>query len=171
MSFDVAKWNKKRYLTEAGITEADIIGDRSIYDQCLDIVIDYLREANGDDAAAYLERMRSFITNTMVTKVQEGQTVHEGPYDTEGITADNIDKVDISFKEGSQRLHGVYIYLKGGNGMNWDKKLSTQEFQNLLDMLGIDIDFKSNPFDKADQAINALEDKGYKVTTSDFDAS
>ena len=54
MSFDVAKWNKKRYLTEAGITEADIVGDRSIYDQCLDIVIDYLREANGDDAAAYL---------------------------------------------------------------------------------------------------------------------
>ena len=78
MSFDVAKWNKKRYLTEAGITEADIVGDRSIYDQCLDIVIDYLREANGDDAAAYLERMRSFITNTMVAKVQEGQTVHEG---------------------------------------------------------------------------------------------
>jgi len=83
MSFDVAKWNKKRYLTEAGITEADIVGDRSIYDQCLDIVIDYLREANGDDAAAYLERMRSFITNTMVAKVQEGQTVHEGKEDLE----------------------------------------------------------------------------------------
>ena len=77
MSFDVAKWNKKRYLAEAGIVE-----DRSAYDQYLDIVIDYLREANGVDAADYLERMRNFITNTM-SKVQEGQTVHEGQEDLE----------------------------------------------------------------------------------------
>lgn len=78
MSFDVAKWNKKRYLAEAGI-----VGDRSAYDQYLDIVIDYLREANGADAADYLERMRNFITNTM-SKVQEGQTVHEGEEDLAG---------------------------------------------------------------------------------------
>ena len=72
MSFDVSKWNKKRYLAEAGI-----VGDKSVYDQYLDIIIDYLREANGGDAADYLERTRNFITNTM-SKVQEGQTVHEG---------------------------------------------------------------------------------------------
>ena len=78
MSFDVAKWNKKRYLAEAGIVE-----DKSAYDQYLDIVIDYLREANGADAADYLERMRNFITNTM-SKVQEGQTVHEGEEDLAG---------------------------------------------------------------------------------------
>jgi hypothetical protein len=60
MSFDVSKWNKKRYLAEAGI-----VGDKSVYDQYLDIIIDYLREANGGDAADYLERTRNFITNTM----------------------------------------------------------------------------------------------------------
>jgi hypothetical protein len=79
MSFDVSKWNKKRYLAEAGI-----VGDKSVYDQYLDIVIDYLREANGGDAADYLERTRNFITNTM-SKVQEGQTVHEAQEDLESV--------------------------------------------------------------------------------------
>jgi hypothetical protein len=60
MSFDVAKWNKKRYLAEAGIEE-----NRSKYDEYLDIIIGYLKDANGDDAAAYLDRMRNFITNKM----------------------------------------------------------------------------------------------------------
>ena len=60
MSFDVAKWNKKRYLAEAGIEE-----NRSKYDEYLDIIIGYLKDANGADAAAYLDRMRNFITNKM----------------------------------------------------------------------------------------------------------
>jgi hypothetical protein len=65
MSFDVAKWNKKRYLAEANIPEEDITEGKVSYDQYLDIVIDYLRKGNGAKAAAYLERMRSFITNDM----------------------------------------------------------------------------------------------------------
>jgi hypothetical protein len=60
MSFDVAKCNKKRYLAEAGIEE-----NRSKYDEYLDIIIGYLKDANGADAAAYLDRMRNFITNSM----------------------------------------------------------------------------------------------------------
>jgi hypothetical protein len=60
MSFDVAKWNKKRYLAEAGIEE-----NKSKYDEYLDIIIGYLKDANGADAAAYLDRMRNFITNKM----------------------------------------------------------------------------------------------------------
>jgi hypothetical protein len=60
MSFDVAKWNKKRYLAEAGIEE-----NRSKYDEYLDIIIGYLKDANGADAAAYLDKMRNFITNSM----------------------------------------------------------------------------------------------------------
>ena len=60
MSFDVAKWNKKRYLSEAGIEE-----NKSKYDEYLDIIIGYLKDANGADAAAYLDRMRNFITNKM----------------------------------------------------------------------------------------------------------
>jgi hypothetical protein len=60
MSFDVAKWNKKRYLAEAGIEE-----NKSKYDEYLDIIIGYLKDANGADAAAYLDKMRNFITNSM----------------------------------------------------------------------------------------------------------
>ena len=60
MSFDVAKWNKKRYLAEAGIEE-----NRSKYDEYLDVIIGYLKDANGADAAAYLDKMRNFITNSM----------------------------------------------------------------------------------------------------------
>jgi hypothetical protein len=60
MGFDVAKWNKKRYYAHANIREG-----KSIEDQHLDIVIQYLRDASGDDAADYLEQMRSFVTNSM----------------------------------------------------------------------------------------------------------
>jgi hypothetical protein len=60
MSFDVAKWNKKRYLAEAGIEE-----NKSKYDEYLDVIIGYLKDANGADAAAYLDKMRNFITNSM----------------------------------------------------------------------------------------------------------
>jgi hypothetical protein len=98
------------------------------------------------------------------------ESLSEGAYDVEGITPDNIDKVDISFVDGSSRLYAVYIYLKGGSG-SWDKKLSSSEFQKVLDMLSIDFDFKSDPYYYGDATVKALEDKGYTATTSDFDVS
>ena len=38
-------------------------------------------------------------------------------------------------------------------------------------MLGIDFDFKSDPYYYGDATVKALEDKGYTATTSDFDVS
>ena len=99
------------------------------------------------------------------------ESINEGTYDIEGLTPENLDKIDITFVEGRTTLYAVYIYLKGGKGMNWDKKLSSKEFQKVLDMLGIDIDFQDDPYYSADAVVNALEDKGYTATTSEFDVS
>jgi hypothetical protein len=129
MSFDVAKWNKKRYLAEAGI-----VGDKSAYDQYLDIVIDYLREANGADAADYLERMRNFITNTM-SKVQEGQTVHEGNYDME---------------ESEGNLGDMFAKEFGTRAYSDKDSLTIRASEDLSD----------ETFEKM---IKFVEDKGYKV--------
>ena len=99
------------------------------------------------------------------------KSLNEGSRDIEDITPDNIDKVDITFVEGRTTLYAVYIYLKDGKGMNWDKKLGSKEFQKVLDMLGIDIDFQDDPYYSADAVVNSLEDKGYTATTSEFDVS
>ena len=150
MSFDVAKWNKKRYLTEAGITEADIVGDRSIYDQCLDIVIDYLREANGDDAAAYLERMRSFITNTMVAKVQEGQTVHEGNYNMEESEGNLGDMFAKEFK--------VKVYSSGDSiSFTSSEDISDKTFEKMIKF----VKDKGYTVDRA-KSTNYYDDDGEK---------
>jgi len=95
----------------------------------------------------------------------------EGSYDVEGITADNVEKVNIAFVDGTTMLYGVYVYLKGGRGVNWDKKLHSKETQKMLDILGIDIDFISDPSQASPAVIKALQDKGIKASESEFDVS
>ena len=99
------------------------------------------------------------------------ESLSEGSYDIEGITPENLGKIDITFVEGRTTLYAVYIYLKDGKGTNWDKKLNSKEFQKVLDMLGIELDFKSDPYYYGDATVKALEDKGYTAETSDFDVS
>ena len=95
----------------------------------------------------------------------------EGSHDAEGITADNVKKVDIAFVDGKTMLYGVYVYLKDGSGTNWDKKLHSKEAQRMLDMLGIDIDFQSDPDDAPGAVLKALDEQGIKAETSEFDVS
>lgn len=95
----------------------------------------------------------------------------EGSYDVEGITADNVKKVDIAFVDGTTMLYGVYVYLTDGNGTNWDKKLHSKETQKMLDILGIDIDFLSDPSQASPAVIKALKDKGIEASESEFDVS
>ena len=95
----------------------------------------------------------------------------EGSHDAEGITADNVKKVDIAFVDGKTMLYGVYVYLKDGSGTNWDKKLHSKETQRMLDILGIDIDFQSDPYEAHGAVLKALKDKKITVSTSEFDVS
>ena len=170
MSFDVHKWNKQRYLAEANIHENlaqeinKILPESLGYKEFAKAVATILKDEYGShNFGPFMEVLHA--------ELGMKESLSEGFYDVEGITPDNIDKVDISFVEGSTRLYAVYIYLKGGNGRNWDKKLSSSEFQKVLDMLGIDFDFKSDPYYYGDATVKALEDKGYTATTSDFDVS
>lgn len=179
MSFDVAKWNKKRYLAEAGILQEDeidtlhdlIYNANPLYHNLAKALAKFLKGTEEDlDSGFSKDQIKDFI-KILHAELGIKESLSEGAYDIEDITPENIDKVDISFVEGSTRLYAVYIYLKGGNGRNWDKKLSSSEFQKVLDMLGIDFDFKSDPYYYGDATVKALEDKGYTATTSDFDVS
>ena len=177
MSFDIHKWNKQRYLAEAGLLESIANQTATVISKAIETVDENLSYKDFALAVAKILKdgygSQNFDPFMEVLHAELGmkESLSEGFYDVEGITTDNIDKVDISFVEGSTRLYAVYIYLKGGNGRNWDKKLSSSEFQKVLDMLGIDFDFKSDPYYYGDATVKALEDKGYTATTSDFDVS
>ena len=169
MSFDVHKWNKQRYLAEANIHESlaqeinKILPESLGYKEFAKAVATILKDEYGS---------HNFGPFMDILHAELGmKPLNEGTYDIEGITPENLDKIDITFVEGRTTLYAVYIYLKGGKGMNWDKKLGSKEFQKVLDMLGIDIDFQDDPYYSADAVVKALEDKGYTATTSEFDVS
>lgn len=177
MSFDVAKWNKKRYLAEANLLENTADLAAIAINQAIDTVDESLSYQDFALAVAKILKeeygSQNFGPFMEVLQAELGieESLNEGTYDANDITPENLDKVDISFVEGRTTLYAVYIYLKDGKGTNWDKKLSSKEFQKVLDMLGIDIDFQDDPYYSANAVVKALEDKGYDATTSDFDVS
>ena len=177
MSFDVAKWNKRRYLAEAGLLESTADLAAKAINKALDTVDESLSYQDFALAVAAILKeeygSQNFDPFMKVLHAELGmnESLNEGNYDIEGITPENLDKIDITFVEGRTTLYAVYIYLKDGKGTNWDKKLNSKEFQKVLDMLGIELDFKSDPYYYGDATVKALEDKGYTATTSDFDVS
>lgn len=179
MSFNVHKWNKRRYLAEAGLlqeSEVDKIHDLIYnvdpsYPNLAKALAKFLKGTEEDlDSGFSSDQIKDFM-RILHAELGMNESINEGTYDADSITPENLDKVDITFVEGRTTLYAVYIYLKGGEGMNWDKKLSSKEFQKVLDMLGIDIDFQDDPYYSADAVVKALEDKGYTATTSEFDVS
>jgi len=177
MSFDVHKWNKKRYLAEANLLESTADLTASAINDAIDSVDKNLSYKDFALAIAKIlkdeygsQNFDSFM-EVLHTELGMEESINEGRYDIEGITPENLDKIDITFVEGRTTLYAVYIYLKDRKGTNWDKKLSSKEFQKVLDMLGIDIDFQDDPYYSANAVVKALEDKGYDATTSDFDVS
>ena len=178
MGFDVSKWNKQRYLAEAGIiqeVEIDTLHDLLYnadpsYSNLAKAIAKFLKGTEEDTNSGFSKDQINDFMKILHTELGMKESLSEGAYDVEGITPENINRVDISFVDGSSRLYAVYIYLKGGS-KSWDKKLSSSEFQKVLDMLGIELDFKSDPYYYGDATVKALEDKGYTATTSDFDVS
>jgi len=170
MSFNTNKWMRNQYLSEAGLQESlaqqinQVLPENLGYKEFAKAVAEILKDEYGS------HNFDPFM-DVLHAELGMNESLNEGTYDIEGITPENLDKIDITFVEGRTTLYAVYIYLKGGKGMNWDKKLSSKEFQKVLDMLGIDIDFQDDPYYSANAVVKALEDKGYDATTSDFDVS
>ena len=171
MSFNTNKWMKNQYLNEAGLQESlaqqinQVLPENLGYKEFAKAVAEILENEYGS------HNFSPFM-DVLHAELGINESINEGTYDVEGITPENLDKVDISFVEGRTTLYAVYIYLKGRERKyQWDKKLGSKEFQKLLDMLGIDIDFQDDPYKSSGMVLNALEDKGYDATTSDFDVS
>ena len=72
-----------------------------------------------------------------------------------------IKKLDFAFIDGTTRLYATYVYLKDGRGNQWDKKLGTQETEELLKSLGINIEFD---YYNIGSIIAALKEKGIEAT-------
>jgi hypothetical protein len=171
MSFNTNKWMKNQYLNEAGLQESlaqqinQVLPENLGYKEFAKAVAEILKDEYGS------HNFSPFM-DVLHAELGINESINEGTYDVEGITPENLDKVDISFVEGRTTLYAVYIYLKGRERKyQWDKKLGSKEFQKVLDMLGIDIDFQDDPYKSSGMVLNALEDKGYDATTSDFDVS
>ena len=79
-----------------------------------------------------------------------------------------IKKLDFAFIDGTTRLYATYVYLKDGRENQWDKKLGTQETEELLKSLGINIEFD---YYNIGSIIAALKEKGIEATDSEFDVS
>jgi len=178
MSFDIHKWNKQRYLAEAGLLESIADQTATVISKAIETVDKNLSYKDFALAVAKILKdeygSQNFdpFMDMLYTELGMKESLNEGSYDIEGITPENLDKVDISFVEGRTTLYAVYIYLKGREReYQWDKKLGSKEFQKVLDMLGIGIDFQDDPYYSANAVVKALEDKGYNATTSDFDVS
>ena len=177
MSFNVHKWNKQRYLAEAGLLESIADQTAIVISKAIETVDKNLSYKDFALAVAKIlkdeygsQNFNPFM-DALYSELGIKESLNEGSYDIEGITPENLDKVDITFVEGRTTLYAVYIYLKDRKGTNWDKKLGSKEFQKVIDMLGIDIDFQDDPYYSANAVVKALEDKGYDATTSDFDVS
>jgi hypothetical protein len=168
MSFDVAKWNKKRYLAEAGLLENeeadklhDLIYDANpSYPNLAKALAKFLKGTEEDlDSGFSSDQIKDFMR---ILHAELG--MEESLNEVEG---SNIEKIDFSFVEGTTRFYGAYIYNKGSK--NWDKKLrSSKEVQDFLTSLGITTEFD---YYNLPEIFKELKAKGIKAEDSEFDVS
>jgi hypothetical protein len=168
MSFDVAKWNKKRYLAEAGLLENeeadklhDLIYDANpSYPNLAKALAKFLKGTEEDlDSGFSSDQIKDFMR---ILHAELG--MEESLNEVEG---SNIEKIDFSFVEGTTRFYGAYIYNKGSK--NWNKKLrSSKEVQDFLTSLGITTEFD---YYNLPEIFKELKAKGIKAEDSEFDVS
>ena len=154
--FDTTKWFKNQYLTEAGLNE-----EKSKNERIFDVFYDELEDFDG--VAEYLNRYKSMIIRRLESIDFD---YLPKPSMMEEAESNDIEKLDFSFVDGTNKLYAVDVYKKNNKGIQWDKKLSRKEAQELLKSNNIDIEIHPDNIDKIDDAF-----KDIKVTQSEFDVS
>jgi hypothetical protein len=165
MSFDVAKWNKQRYLAEAGLLEstADLVA--TAINQAIDTVDESL--SYQDFALAVAKILKEEYGSQNFDPFMEVLHAELGMNESlnEAETSD-IEKIDFEYTENEDLFRKARVYYKDGSmdsffGAQFDKFLND-----------LDINQKFDTSDEADREIfSALKGKDIKLTFSEKDVS
>ena len=167
MSFDVHKWNKRRYLTEAGLlqeSEVDKIHDL-IYDvdpsypNLAKAVVKFLKGTEEDlDSGFSSDQIKDFM-KILHTELGMNESLNEAK------TSD-IEKIDFEYTENEDLFRKARVYYKDGS---MDSFFGAQ-FDKFLNDLGINQKFDTS--DETDREIfSILKGKDIKLTFSEKDVS
>jgi len=168
--FDTNKWFKKQYLTEAGLNESKADSVAKAMDDAIDTIDPELSVKDFAIAVGKIlkgeagtEGYGSFNFSEFMKVLHAELGIEESLNEAEST---DIERLDFAFVDGTTKLYAVYVYKKGGKGVQWDKKLSRKEAQELLNANNIDIEINPYNIDKIDDAL-----KDIKVIQSEFDVS
>ena len=165
MSFDVAKWNKQRYLAEAGLLEstADLVA--TAINQAIDTVDESLSYQDFALAVAKILKEEYGSQNfgpfmeVLHTELGMNESLNEAE------TSD-IETIDFEYTDREGLFRKARVYYKDGS---MDSFFGAQ-FDKFLNDLGINQEFDMS--DETDRDIfNALKGKNIKLTFSEKDVS
>jgi hypothetical protein len=165
MSFDVAKWNKQRYLAEAGLLEstADLVA--TAINQAIDTVDESLSYQDFALAIAKILKeeygSRNFGPFMEVLHAELGmnESLNEAKIS-------DIETIDFEYTDREGLFRKARVYYKDGS---MDSFFGAQ-FDKFLNDLGINQEFDTS--DETDREIfNALKGKDIKLTFSEKDVS
>ena len=165
MSFDVAKWNKQRYLAEAGLLEstADLVA--TAINQAIDTVDESLSYQDFALAVAKILKEEYGSQNfgpfmeVLHTELGMNESLNEAE------TSD-IETIDFEYTDREGLFRKARVYYKDGS---MDSFFGAQ-FDKFLNDLGINQEFDTS--DETDREIfSALKGKDIKLTFSEKDVS
>jgi len=159
MSFNVHKWNKQRYLAEAGIYETatldlakeinKILPESLGYKEFAKAVARVLKDEYGS------QNFKSFMNvlhdELGMEPLNEGETP-------------DIETIDLEYTDREGLFRKARVYYKDGS---MDSFFGAQ-FDKFLNNLGINQEFDK---DTDDEIIKSLKDKNIKITFSEKDVS
>ncbi len=165
MSFDVAKWNKQRYLAEAGLLEstADLVA--TAITQAIDTVDESL--SYQDFALAVAKILKEEYGSQNFDPFMEVLHAELGMNESinEAETSD-IETIDFEYTDREGLFRKARVYYKDGS---MDSFFGAQ-FDKFLNDLGINQEFDTS--DETDREIfSALKGKDIKLTFSEKDVS
>jgi hypothetical protein len=165
MSFDVHKWNKRRYLAEAGLLESTADLAAKAINKAIDSVDDSILPEDLGKAIAiivkdgYQDELRKRFMDALHAELGINESLNEAE------TLD-IKKIDFEYTENEDLFRKARVYYKDGS---MDSFFGAQ-FDKFLNDLGINQKF--NTSDETDKKIfSALKGKDIKLTFSEKDVS
>jgi len=167
MSFDVAKWNKKRYLAEAGLLEneeADKLHDiiykaDPSYPNLAKAIAKFLKGTEEDLNSGFSSDQIKDFMRILHAELGMNESLNEAE------TSD-IETIDFEYTDREGLFRKARVYYKDGS---MDSFFGAQ-FDKFLNDLGINQEFDMS--DETDRDIfDALKGKNIKLTFSEKDVS
>ena len=164
MSFDVHKWNKRRYLAEAGLLESTADLAAKAINKALDTVDESL--SYQDFALAVATILKDEYGSQNFGPFMEVLHTELGMKPLNEAETSDIETIDFEYTDREGLFRKARVYYKDGS---MDSFFGAQ-FDKFLSDLGINQEFDTS--DETDREIfSALRDKDIKLTFSEKDVS